>query len=92
MPYAPGVFFYFQMRALLLLFVFTLAHFHAGRRTQSTEREKTSCLVVRAEEGAPSTTIAGHMLQLKLDEVSEPARFLAQKSRSATKVRILTSF
>jgi hypothetical protein len=57
----------------------------AGNR-RSKLGEPVNCLVLEREEGAPTSTIAEHQLQLDLEHQSEAAKFLAGKSESAFRV------
>jgi hypothetical protein len=51
-----------------------------------TSWEPVDHLALVREVGAPKSTIAEHVLKLELEEPSEAAIFIAQKSESARKV------
>jgi hypothetical protein len=65
----------------------------AGKRGKRGKRrshggELQTCLVVSRDAGAPSATIAQHVLELTPDEIPEAAIYLAHMSPGAHRVRI----
>jgi hypothetical protein len=67
----------------------------AGKRGKRGKRgsrtgEVQTCLVISRDAGAPSETIAQHVLELKPDDIPEAAIYLAHMSPGAHRVRIPT--